>query len=137
MALPPNQAKNLGLSPHDKMATIETPSGEAWVVNEACAEQFEGFLKELEATGYVCKSAGGYAYRKIRGGNSLSQHAYGNAIDVNADENPLGATKNNFPPETAKLALKWGLSWGAEWRGRKDPMHFEVSRFLDEQSPSS
>jgi hypothetical protein len=128
--LPANQAQRLGLSPRDPMTWVSSPSGARWQVNRRVAPQFTGFLKDLEATGYRAQSSGGYAYRPIRGSHRLSQHAYGSAIDIDAAHNPLGSSRTNLPRETSGLARKWGLSWGAEWRGRKDPMHFEASRFV-------
>ena len=72
----------------------------------------------------------GYAYRTIRGyTTTLSNHASGTAIDINAPAHPLGA-RNTIPadkvgPMRAKAA-ELGLRWGGDYRGRADEMHFEI-----------
>lgn len=72
-----------------------------------------------------------YAFRMVRGTtDKLSCHSSGTAIDLNATRHPLGkigtfeATK---VPMIRALAKKYGLSWGGDYRGRKDEMHFEVA----------
>jgi len=71
----------------------------------------------------------GYAYRDVRGATTLSNHASGTAIDLNATKHPLGA-ENTFTDEQTKtirrLCRKYGLRWGGDYRNRKDEMHFEV-----------
>ena len=71
----------------------------------------------------------GYAYRAVRGATTLSNHASGTAIDLNATKHPLGA-ENTFTEEQSKtirrLCRKYGLRWGGDYKNRKDEMHFEV-----------
>jgi hypothetical protein len=72
-----------------------------------------------------------YNFRMIRGTtDSLSNHASGTAIDLNATKHPLGK-ENTFSPEDATkcvaLAAKWGCKWGGTYRLRKDDMHFEIN----------
>ncbi len=67
---------------------------------------------------------GTYVYRKIRGGRSLSTHAYGIAIDLDASGNPLGSAKTSFPAWFIKCFEDQGFLWGGNYKGRKDPMHF-------------
>ena len=109
------------------LTTVTTPSGKRFTVHKAAAESFEGFARDLEASGYRIKSIGGYNYRSIRGGSGLSQHAYGNAIDINPAQNPMGygPLKTDLPSNVSDMAAKWGLSWGGDWKRRKDAMHFE------------
>ena len=73
----------------------------------------------------------GFAYRDVRGvPGKLSNHASGTAIDLNATKHPLGqvgtfeATK---VPMLRALAHKYGLTWGGDYKNRKDEMHFEIS----------
>lgn len=75
----------------------------------------------------------GYAERKIRGGSSLSNHASGTAIDLNAPAHYLGA-RGTFSP-TQLRAIRRILNdcegvirWGGDYRGRKDEMHFEINK---------
>lgn len=75
----------------------------------------------------------GWAYRVIRGGGALSNHASGTAIDLNAPRHPLGTRPSaNFTP--AQIAAvhriiadaKGCLRWGGDYSGRADGMHLEV-----------
>lgn len=114
-------------APGSHLTTITTPSGKKLTVHEAAAAAFKGFLGDLEASGYKIDSVAGYSNRSIRGSSKLSQHAYGNAIDINPGKNPMGygPLKTDLPPNVSDMAAKWGLSWGGDWKNRKDAMHFE------------
>lgn len=73
----------------------------------------------------------GYAFRMVRGSTeTLSNHASGTAIDLNATKHPLGKI-GTFPTEKVPmiraLAKKYGLAWGGDYRNRKDEMHFEIN----------
>jgi peptidoglycan hydrolase-like protein with peptidoglycan-binding domain len=75
----------------------------------------------------------GYAERPIRGGTTLSNHASGTAVDLNATQHPLGTdpAKTFTPTQIAsirKILRDCGgaLRWGGDYTGRKDPMHVEV-----------
>lgn len=77
----------------------------------------------------------GYAERPIRGGVTLSNHASGTAIDLNATRHPLGTDpRDNFTPgqigviRTIVNATEGCVRWGGDYTGRKDPMHFEIVR---------
>jgi hypothetical protein len=109
------------------LTTVTSPSGKTFRVNKWAAPAFSGFLAALEATGYVInqQESGGYNLRNIRGSSRLSQHAFGTAIDINAEENPMGGTTSNLPADISAIAARFGLNWGGNWRTRKDPMHFE------------
>lgn len=128
-----NQASHLGLDGSD-LTTVRTGSGAKFSVAAPAASQIQGFLNELEETGYHIdpKASGGFADRNIRGTSHKSQHAYGAAIDVNWNENQFdGKGTNNLPPNVGQIADKWGLSWGGYFKGdKKDTMHFEVARLL-------
>lgn len=130
----PTSAKAAGRGAHGQELVTLTVDGERWTVNKAHAAQFEGFLRDMSATGYTLKSSGGYANRAMRGSNKLSRHAHGDAIDIDAVNNPFGSTRTNMPEGTRELAAKWGLKWGMDFRtaSRKDPMHFEVMRAMSE-----
>jgi len=71
----------------------------------------------------------GHAFRDIRGGGQLSNHASGTAGDVNAPRHPLGAEDTVPADKRAAISAKaaaLGLRWGGDYRGRKDEMHVEV-----------
>ena len=73
----------------------------------------------------------GYCFRDIRGNvGKLSNHSSGTAIDLNATKHALGKV-GTFPAEKVPmiqaLAKKYSLTWGGDYRNRKDEMHFEVA----------
>jgi hypothetical protein len=112
------------------LVTIKTRGGVPFTVAREAAPRFQGLLDDLEKNGYPLKSneSGGYNDRNIAGTNTKSQHAFGNAVDVNWNDNPRGGTQPSMPPFLAdSLARKHGVSWGGTWNN-PDPMHFEVAR---------
>ena len=88
------------------------------------------FNKEIERINEGQLDDWGYAFRDIIGATTLSNHASGTAIDLNAIQHPLGA-ENTFTDEQARnirrLCRKYGLRWGGDYRNRKDEMHFEIA----------
>lgn len=111
-------------------------------VAEAFKETFQGFIDDLEASGYEIKSLGGYAYRRTTSGSRWSYHASGAAIDINPPSpvqntypngyyspRPPNAPMTDMPVATVrKLCAKWGLGWGGDWNSIDDAMHFSVAR---------
>ena len=75
----------------------------------------------------------GYAERKIRGSStSLSNHASGTAIDLNAPQHPLGRRGTFSSKQVAairRILKDCGgvVRWGGDYRSRKDEMHFEIN----------
>jgi len=114
------------------MVELTTPiSKKKFVVAEQYANNFKGFVDELENSGYTIKSIGGYANRNIAGTGQKSFHSLGVAIDINPSTNP-----HTFPPKglvtdmpsnVAQMAAKYGLGWGGNWRSSKDAMHFSMA----------
>lgn len=75
----------------------------------------------------------GYAERKIRGGSSLSNHASGTAIDVNAPAHWLGERGTFSSSQLKRLRRILNdcdgvLRWGGDYSGRKDEMHVEINK---------
>ena len=73
----------------------------------------------------------GYCFRMVRGSaDNLSNHSSGTAIDLNATKHQLGKV-GTFPAEKVPmlraLAKKYSLTWGGDYRNRKDEMHFELA----------
>ena len=128
---------------------------------------FEGFVAEIQTKGYAIGDAGMYVFRctattrKDCGGltrSSLSNHAYGLAIDFNTAKNPLksyyginGASAcqtpmlTDIPQWVVQVAEKWGLYWGGYgWSSgcsspaqvkssaSRDPMHFEFNGTVEQ-----
>lgn len=113
--------------PGGKLTTIES-HGQRFTVAAGASAAFKHFLDEIGNRGYKFHSNGGYVDRDIRGRPGVkSQHAYGRAIDINAETNPMleGKLQTDMPSWVPETARKYGLSWGGDWQSRKDPMHFE------------
>ena len=92
------------------------------------AAEFHEFIEPIDEGGL---DDWGYCYREVRGSTTaLSNHSSGTAIDLNATKHPLGKA-GTFPlekvPMIQALAKKYSLTWGGDYRGRKDEMHFEVA----------
>jgi hypothetical protein len=72
---------------------------------------------------------GSAVYRKTRGGQRLSSHAFGIAFDINAATNPFGVIpsspgKAGCVYELVKIANAEGWYWGGHF-SKPDGMHFE------------
>ena len=68
--------------------------------------------------------AGCYAPRRIRPGGSLSLHAWGLAVDLNARANPFGG-RSRQDRRLIRIMERHGFSWGGDFPTTPDPMHFE------------
>lgn len=81
---------------------------------------------KIDAAG-VSKYNGAYNHRYVRGSTTKwSNHAYAAAIDLNAEENALGAKKGTMPQFVVDAFCRQGWMWGGWYSGRKDLMHFEA-----------
>lgn len=74
-----------------------------------------------------------YNCRRIGGTNQWSAHAYGAAIDINSLWNPFGGSRHHIPRGVANAitAIRTNngrqvWTWGGNWSGKKDWMHFQV-----------
>lgn len=136
--------KNLGL-PGTQQVVIPVPwlkhVGPYFVPRVRChkkvAPQLEEALRTLHLRGlhgWVIAYLGCYAFRKMRGGVALSRHAWGAAVDFNAEWNQLGqrpadwGQRGTLKPIVGTMQA-FGFAWGGHWR-RPDGMHFEVCRLL-------
>lgn len=80
----------------------------------------------------ISNCAGTYNPRKVRGSQTKwSNHAFGAAIDLDAKDNGLG-TNGDMPDWVVQAFKRQGARWGGDYRGRKDPMHFEFCRDANE-----
>lgn len=122
------------------LTTIFSPSGAKFQVNSQYSDRFQGFVNDLEGAGYSINkgSSYGYSYRNIAGTNTLSNHAFGDAIDINPSANPRlgGPFKSDLPTDVGDIAAKNGLKWGGVW-SNPDPMHFEVDKKWDGSQAST
>jgi hypothetical protein len=91
---------------------------------------FEAVFQELNRLGLrqrIHSWGGIYSFRSIRGSSSnLSLHAFGAAIDLNAETNQLG-TAGDMDPGVVGVFAHFGFVWGGDFRSRPDPMHFQYA----------
>jgi hypothetical protein len=72
--------------------------------------------------------AGCYVPRFIAGTSTLSNHAFGLALDINAVENQRG-TVGLIDRDVVAIFQEWGFTWGGDWAWT-DPMHFEMNSLV-------
>lgn len=77
----------------------------------------------------------GWADRPVVGSSSsLSNHASGTAVDLNAQVHPLGSRGTYRAEQVARLRARlrgpYGgtIRWGGDYSQRADEMHFEIDR---------
>lgn len=105
-----------------------------------CVEAVQALASVFQAHGYAVRQAdtGGYNCRNIAGAaqGSKSLHAYGLALDINWNTNPILPDRlvTDFPPallqDVRRIATKKGVRvWalGADWKRPVDAMHFQVN----------
>jgi hypothetical protein len=101
-------------------------------------EQFRALFAAWERerlAGLLESWDGSFAPRFVRGNSqTLSNHAWGTAFDVNAAWNPRGAlpalrSRPGSLRELVPVANALGCYWGGHFT-RRDGMHFEVARVL-------
>lgn len=120
----------------DNIVRLEV-AGVTLPVHRAVAPLFKAFITELCSSRYGnyrlnnVTDDWGYANRDVRGRPGVkSNHSWGLAVDLNATTNPMtddGRCHTDLPSGISALAAKYGLRWGGDYSGRKDPMHFEFT----------
>jgi hypothetical protein len=75
----------------------------------------------------------GWYVKNIEGSSSISNHASGTAIDLNAPAHPIGR-RGTFT-DSEERAIRRILAdcdgvvrWGGDYTGRADEMHFEINK---------
>lgn len=102
--------------------------GDVSVVLLWVAQRFHETVEPL-----VWPGTWGYAERPIRGSSStLSNHASGTALDLNAPAHPLGRSGTFRPDQVRAIRsildfCEGVVRWGGDYSGRKDEMHFEIN----------
>jgi len=111
------------------LVTLTTKSGKSFEVAKALAPRFQGFVNDLESTGYKIRAIGGYRpdeQKNADGKGPMFSHPYGAAIDINPDTNgPFGTYNTDLPGNVEALGKKYGLGWGKKF---KDAMHFSAMK---------
>ncbi len=76
---------------------------------------------------YPAASGAAFVYRTVGGRRDLSNHAFGNAIDINPARNPYSGDNVLITDMPAWYVAAWqdaGFCWGGDWVYVKDAMHF-------------
>lgn len=123
------------------MTLVDVPEavGQVWLVDGKepakhiyCNKDVAGMLKQAMANlisrgllSELHSFDGCFNIRNTRGSSLISAHAYGCAIDLNCDTNPLGG-KPSLTPEFVKCWTDCGWAWGGNFHGRVDGMHFSI-----------
>jgi D-alanyl-D-alanine carboxypeptidase len=108
--------------------------------NKVIFPQLKAALQDIIDQGLTDKIhpdqyAGCYYPRFIAGTSTLSNHAFGLALDINAVENQRG-TVGLIDRGVVQVFEKWGFTWGGDWR-YTDPMHFELNSIVTPQPESA
>lgn len=93
------------------------------------APLFSETLKAINDAGKWSKLVsygGGFNFRPIRGGSSVSLHAWGIAWDFDPENNGLGKA-GTMDKRVVEIFERHGFFWGGKFRSRKDPMHFQFA----------
>lgn len=107
-------------------------SGTDFDVHYEIAPIVKHIIDEIERRGYLLDHGPGdvdddwsYSNRPIRGKRVPSNHSWGLAIDIDAQNFPMG-TRRNPPQWIIDLFRAYRFDWGGVW-SRPDPMHFEFN----------
>ncbi|MGQ9676662.1 MAG: M15 family metallopeptidase [Chloroflexota bacterium] len=106
-------------------------------IHRGIAQSIHEVFQEIEADhasrGYPYKLVfdGSFVPRQMASGTgSLSNHAWGIAIDLNAKTNPMRSIRGRYdlPSWVIDAFRRHGFRWGGDWTSPFDPMHFEYNR---------
>ncbi|CCB65400.1 tape measure protein [Hyphomicrobium sp. MC1] len=132
-----DQSKVFGQTGHGQSLTkVYAPDGTTAMVDQKYADRFQGLIGDLHQRGYTnfkLNEGGGFVDRNMRGTNKLSEHAKGDALDINPRNNPFLTHKTDLPPDISDMAKARGLKWGGDWKTRTDPMHFQVDKSVSNE----
>lgn len=108
-------------------------SGAKWWLHHEIAPIFNWIVDECERRGYLFDHGPtdvdddwGYANRPIRGSNQPSDHSWGLAGDIDAQNFPMGQSRRQPPAWIIALFEHYRFTYGGRW-SRPDPMHFEFN----------
>jgi hypothetical protein len=130
-----NYFEKIGAAPitsgSDPRLTTIGVGSQSWKVNREAAPYLQGFLSELQEKGAPhLTSSGGWNYRLKRGGSTLSEHAYGGAIDV--AETGFGGTIDRPTREIPADFARWVQQHRDEFEAAEKRWHiYGGERFGD------
>lgn len=105
------------------------PSGRTFRVHLRSLDAYRQAGANVAAAGtwYQVNDGAGWSWRNVNGSHQMSQHAVGNAIDLNPRNNPYrsdGTLITDIPPAYVDAYRRAGMCWGGDWLTTKDTMHF-------------
>jgi hypothetical protein len=111
------------------MVTLRRADGFARAFHRDIVDLIAICIDVTEALGYDVEpwQSWGYSCRAVAGTNSPSNHSWGTAIDVNAQDNPRRQDRrfqSNLPRRVVDFWKGVGFRWGGDWQW-PDPMHFD------------
>lgn len=120
---------SLRIALHGAGAVVVNPTiGGAVLCLDACLVAYDYRTRAADTGAYVCR-------HKVGCATCWSLHAYKVALDLNWTTNPYGPNLHTDFPRAlidAILAIRTNTgkqvwTWGGDWRGNKDPMHFQIA----------
>jgi hypothetical protein len=95
---------------------------------------YDGTFSPRYKRGQSPPGNGGHGVKQSRNVEALSNHAFGSAFDINAEDNPFGERPALCPMrgcvrELVAAANQMGFFWGGHFNSSKDGMHFEFAGF--------
>lgn len=114
----------------DSQVWVDVPGSSGGIkIHQRTLPAFQRAVANLEAAGntYTVGSAVGWVWRTVGGKRRVSQHAFGNAFDVNPYANPYRADNvlvTDMPPSFRQAWIDAGYCWGGQWVDIKDTMHY-------------
>ena len=97
----------------ENLQRTTTAGGHSFTANGASSHAFKGFIEQLEKSGAPMDRVEGFNARKIAGSNRWSQHAYGNALDVDGSKygvnTPFGQWARSHPNELGAALTRWNI----------------------------
>jgi hypothetical protein len=116
------------------ITTVTVPILGNVTCNKLIFPQLKAALRDVLAQGLADKIhrseyAGCYYPRFIAGSTTLSNHAFGLALDLNVPGNQRG-TVGEMDRAVVAIFERFGFTWGGRWR-YTDPMHFEANAIVD------
>ena len=104
------------------------PSGHTFRVHTRTRPALQDVGQSIRAanTGYRVRSGASWVWRNVSGRRQMSQHAVGNALDLNPAQNPhtSGSLVTNMPSAYVAAWKGAGFCWGGDWRFFNDAMHY-------------
>jgi hypothetical protein len=116
--------------------TLGDKASQTMSFHRLAAKQLQGMWTDWEKAKLLDRSlvfSGSFNARFVIGSrDTLSNHAFGGAFDINEKYNKLGhrpalVGEKGCVRELVPIANKWGFYWGGHYNHPLDGMHFEVA----------